>query len=314
MDKVFKAINKDIRKLKIAYSKLKTSIGLKLVTRQHQKPFVKIQTDISYGKNKLQKYDLIYPTNKTGNLPVIFYAHGGSWCGGDKYGYNDYLSKFAQQGYICVNINYRLVPKVSMRVVVLDCIRAIKHFEQSNKIFLDDKNYICADLNKTFMIGDSAGAHLVSLVAGKLTSGKLNLNIKIKALGLYYGVYDFNNLQIDPSPILNEFYEYLKISTKNLPKLCKEISPTTYVTKNYPPCFITSGKVDKLNYQSNIFEKLLSYNNIEHDYLCFEKNRRDGVHAFLNLPKLKSSKEAYERLTIFFDKQRNKWKWLKKMT
>ena len=312
MDKIFKAINKNIRNFKIAYSKFLTSLGLKIVTRTNMRPFVALKSNIAYGKNKLQKYDIVYPTNKSGKLPVIFYVHGGSWCGGDKYGYNEYLSQLAELGYICVNINYRLMPKVSLRVTMLDCIRAIKHFEQHNNIQLENNATITGDLDKTFMIGDSAGAHIVSLICGKLTTNKIAINIKPRGLGLYYGVYDFNNLQIDPSPILRELYEYLKINTKNLKYFCKDISTTTYVSSKFPPCFITTGQIDKLHYQSSIFKNLISLNNVEFEYLCFEKNRKDGAHAFLNLLNLKSSKEAFEKLTKFFNKQLTKGKYDKK--
>lgn len=253
MKKVLKTINKHYRTLKIVCCKFITNLGLKIVTRKSNHSFVKILQDVSYGKNKLQKYDIIYPTNKSGRLPVIFYVHGGAWCSGDKYGYTRFCTSLAEQGYVCVNINYRLMPKVSIRVTYLDCVRAIKHFCKNNKIKLDDNKLITADLNKTFMVGDSAGAHLVSLISGKITTKKIKLDINPIALGLYYGVFDFNNLQIDPSPILTDLYEYLNVKTINLKKLCKEISTTTYITSKFPPSFVTSGKIDKLNFSNQHF-------------------------------------------------------------
>ena len=136
--------------------------------------------------------------------------------------------------------------------------------------------------------------------------GKIKLPIKILGLGLYYGVFDLNNLENDPSPILQDLNNFWQSTNQNSKQNYKKLSPTTYVTNNYPPCFITSGEIDKLNYQTAIFEHLLTLNQIEHDYLSFDKSRQDGRHAFLNMPILNSAKEAFERLTNFFEKQLNK--------
>lgn len=46
------------------------------------------------------------------NRPLIIYIHGGSFYGGDKENIDcvDFCESFAKRGYVCVSINYRLVP------------------------------------------------------------------------------------------------------------------------------------------------------------------------------------------------------------
>ena len=300
---MFSKVIKNFRKLKLVKSKAMTLLALKIVTRNKKDSQINIIKNVSYGKSKLQKYDIIYPITSKQTLPIIFYVHGGSWGGGDKFGYTSFCCKLAKQNFICVNINYRLMPKVGLRVTMLDCVRAIKHFVENNTLINKDNQQIFANNKQVFMVGDSAGAQIVSLICAKLTYGKIDLDIKPLALGLYYGVYDFNNLSKDPSLILRNLDKYLKCSTKDSKKLYKDFSTTTYLTKNFPPCFLTTGEVDKLHSQTKNFEKLLTNYKIKHDYLCFEHSRKDGAHCFLNMPMLKSSKQAFERLSKFFKEQ-----------
>ena len=306
MAKIKEFIDEKYQGLKLAYSKGLTSLGLKLVTRNKKVKGICVQKNIEYGTDKRQKYDLIYRNyDKPTKVPLIFYVHGGSWCGGDKYGYTMYCSKFAKQDYAIVNINYRLMPKVGIRTVILDCINAMKHFtKNSKKIFRILNKNISIDFDHAFMIGDSAGAHIISLIAGRKNLNQLKLNFNISALGLYYGVFDFRDIEHDPSPIMTDLDKYWKTCEKGRKKLYKDMSSTLFVTSTYPPCFVTSGEIDKLHHQTELMVEALKQNNVDFDYLSFAKNRFDGSHAFLNVLKFKSSIEAFEHISNFFNKHR----------
>ena len=304
MSKLYNTLNKKLQSFKLAQNKNITRLGLRAFTHYKNVKNVLVKKNISYGKNKLQKFDVIYPKVDNKNIcPVVFYVHGGSWCGGDKYGYTSYCKSLSSYGYIVVNINYRLMPKVSVRTCVADCILAMKYFNNNCSNILQNSNLQTA-FNNVFMIGDSAGAHLVSLISAKITCDKLKLPFNVKALGLYYGVYNFENISYDPSPIMvnmDAFWKSIYCDTK---KLYKEISTTTYVTDKFPPTFMTSGEIDKLHFQSEVLYRLLKYNKVEVEYLSFNKKRQDARHAFLNAPFLDSAKEAFRMLVEFFDKHK----------
>ena len=304
MSKITQNINKQVQKFKLAQNKNLTKLGLRVFTHYKKVKDVLVKKNICYGANKLQKFDIIFPkTEDITNLPVVFYVHGGSWCGGDKYGYTSFCKKLASYGYVVVNLNYRLMPKVSIRTCVADCIKAINFFEENSNSLLFQYN-LQADFEKVFMVGDSAGAHLVSLISAKQTCGKLKLPICVKALGLYYGVFNFENIWRDPSPIMTNLDAYWKSICPDTTKLYKDISTTTFVTAKFPPTFMTSGEIDKLHFQSEVLYRLLKYNNVEVKYLSFEKNRQDARHAFLNAPMLKSAKQAFANLIDFFERHR----------
>ena len=306
MAKYKKILNKGIQRLKLAQNRAITSFGLFLFTHNHKKLNVFIKKNVKYGKFRLQKFDIQVPKKQnTKKLPVVFYVHGGSWCGGDKYGYTMFCGKVAKRGYCVVNINYRLMPKVSIRTCVADCLKAIRFFKTGWKTVFEKCKLDCEpDFENVFLVGDSAGAHLVSLIAGLQTSKKIDLKMHISALGLYYGVYDFNNIANDPSPILTSLDEYFKSVCDDVQGLYSSISTISYMTKNYPPTFLTSGEIDKLHHQTELMNDELKRNDVEVEYLNFEKNRQDARHAFLNAPFLKSAREAYKTLMDFFEKHK----------
>ena len=307
MKSPIKLINQKIQRIKLSQSKAITSLGLAVFTHNKKDGDVIFKKNIAYGKNRLQKFDLICPKNSQNtSLPVVFYVHGGSWCGGDKYGYTMFCKNIAKQGYVVANINYRLMPKVSIKTCVADCVKAIRYLMTNQpKITTDLSIDSLIDFDNVFLIGDSAGAHIVSLIAGKQTSGKIKLKINIKALGLYYGVFDFNGISHDPSPIMTDLDAYWKSIYPSTAELYKSISPTTYVTNKFPPTFMTSGEIDRLHFQSEVMFRLLKYSNVEVEYLSFEKSRQDARHAFLNAPFLRSAKEAFEHLSKFLEKHKN---------
>lgn len=306
MKKIIRKIKSNLETAKLFKHKIATSVALRIVTRKRKIEGVNLLQNVSYGKDRLQKYDILFPdTVSTAKLPVVFYVHGGAWCSGNKFGYTQFCSKLVCQNYVCININYRLMPKVKLATTVSDCVKAIAHFCKNSSSYCK-KMGLRINLNKVFMAGDSAGAHIVSLIAGKQSTHKLNLPINIIGLGLYYGVFDFNNLNTDPSPIMQQLNGFWHATGQASKTNYKKLSPTTYVTHNYPPCFITTGEVDKLHYQSTIFKHLLDLNGVEMKYLSFDKSRQDGMHAFLNMPIWNSAKEAFSELSKFWNKQRHK--------
>lgn len=298
-------------KSKLVLNKVITNTGLFIFTHNRKsKKTIRVK-NIFYGKYSLQKFDVIAPIGE-GTLPVVFYFHGGGWSAGDKYGYTSFCQSLTEKKYIVCNVDYRLLPKVSVKDCINDCMLAIKFFAKKHKRILKDAGIRATpNFQNTYLVGDSAGAHLSSLIAGYLTTNHKKLPIHVSALGLYYGVFDFEHLDSDPSPIMQDLNKYWLIAEKKPRELYQKISSTNYVSKNFPPCFLTSGAVDKLHLQTETFVNVLMEHNVEYHYLNFKKSRKDAEHAFLNAKFLPSAKQAFKELTEFFEKYRI-WKKMKK--
>lgn len=252
--------------------------------------------DIPYTKNTKDRwlsFDWHYPKKRIKNgrtikTPTIFYFHGGAWASADKSFYSLFCKNLAQQGFNVVNINYRLIPDYSFETAINNCIQAVNYI-------LDNSRTYGIDRENVFFAGDSAGAHISALIAGFEIKNKIKLKCKIRGLVLYYGVYDFTKFYNHPFKLLqtcHNMFVSVKTKPRELENFYQKYSPINYITTKYPPCFLTSGKVDKLHKDSAEFASLLQKNDIKTDILFFEKDRKDARHAFLNLNNL-AANEAF---------------------
>ena len=117
---------------------------------------VRCVRDLAYTSSGLRAHTLdIYMPEEDGPHPVIFYVHGGGF---------RILSKdthwimgliFARQGYVVVNINYRLAPEHRFPVAAQDTSEAwawmVEHVERFG-----------GDPQRVIVAGESAGANLIS--------------------------------------------------------------------------------------------------------------------------------------------------------
>ena len=145
--------------------------------------------DIPYVKkgHNLQKLDVYYPkgTKSSAKLPVIIDIHGGGWFYGDKELNKNYCLHLAQRGFVVFNLSYRLVPEVTVKEQLQDCMMALDYI---GKNLLS--KYPC-NKNRIYVTGDSAGGHLAGYVASANVSKKMrdvyelaDPGLKIKAVGL----------------------------------------------------------------------------------------------------------------------------------
>ena len=243
--------------------------------------------NISYGKDKKQRYDIHMLKE---DAPIVFYIHGGSWMSLDKRYYNYIVKKIALAGYRVVNINYRLMPKVTLSEVVSDCEQAIfhalEHLPNSQNVPL-------------FICGDSAGAHLAALLCGKANCKGEYGKVAFAGAGLFYGLYDLNNLK--KCALLSFLEEYLKKEGQGKENYLIELSPVYYFNEKFPPSYLAGGKRDTLFYGTLEFSRLLQDMGISTKTMFVEKNRLDGIHGFLNLTFFSSSKQGLAELIEFFN-------------
>ncbi|KAJ0408132.1 hypothetical protein P43SY_002102 [Pythium insidiosum] len=93
-------------------------------------------------------------------LPIIVYVHGGGWVGGTRvYPPLPLVYQMATCGWLICVVDYQLSPKVAFPEHLVDIKRAIAYLRAHAK---DE-----FDANPDFIViaGESAGAHLASLVA-----------------------------------------------------------------------------------------------------------------------------------------------------
>jgi acetyl esterase/lipase len=120
----------------------------------------KLQADIPYVENghELQKLDIYSPERAASEgLPVMFWIHGGGWQVGDKKDVALKPKVFTERGFMFVSTNYRLLPDVTMDVLVRDVAKALSWVHQNIAKHGGDPQRI-------FVGGHSAGAQLAALL------------------------------------------------------------------------------------------------------------------------------------------------------
>jgi acetyl esterase/lipase len=112
--------------------------------------------EIAYGPHRLQRLD-VYPRPGLKDAPVLVFVHGGGWSFGDKRAVNALPGYAERHGFLLVSVDYRLTPEVTARGCAEDVAAAVAWT-------LTDAGRYGGDPKRVFLVGHSAGAHLVALV------------------------------------------------------------------------------------------------------------------------------------------------------
>lgn len=225
---------------------------------------IEIRNDIAYAEtdNPRQKLDLYLPKKRMTDkpLPLIAFIHGGGWRNGDKRSGLRRVAALVESGeFVGASIGYRLSGEAIWPAQIHDCKAAIRwlraHAEETG-----------VDPDRIAVMGSSAGGHLVAILG---TSGDVE---KLEGqLGEHNNVSSQVNCVIDefgPTNFLtmNDFpgkMDHLSADSPEskllgqqitkIPKLVREASPITYVTKDDPPILIIHGTKDPLvPYQQSV--------------------------------------------------------------
>ena len=143
------------------------------------------------------RLDVYSPTTDDTPMPTIIDIHGGGWYYGDKELNKIYCLNLCERGFKIVNISYRLAPSVSLKTQVQDIVSALNHIKEHASEY-------GIDLNNLFITGDSAGAHLTSLIVNLVSDGDMqaaygvNIDLKFKAVAYTCAIFDISKLATMP--------------------------------------------------------------------------------------------------------------------
>lgn len=135
----------------------------------------------------------IYTTSRNPSAspkkPVVIYIHGGAWKFGSKEIAYPIVKILADQGFLVLNINYRLSGVQPMPAGFNDVQKVIKWTKENISAYGGDQNFILT-------AGDSAGAHLATLAA---LSGAHEASTQVQGTILISAALDVTDqLGLDP--------------------------------------------------------------------------------------------------------------------
>ena len=221
--------------------------------------------DVTYkqiGKQKLA-LDIYMPSDaksaaKLAASPVIYYVHGGGWAAGSKAGFSKGLflpvfRQLADAGFVCVSVDYRLCKKgrnVFMRDCVTDAMDGLRFLKKNHQQYRIDPNQIV-------VFGDSAGGHLVQMLAyappGQFPGDEALAGNDVRPVAgiSWYGPSDFTDVRLFETDFSDKnadrFGARIAGNDSNYaknPQAFEEMSPTYWIKKDSPPMLVMQGNRD----------------------------------------------------------------------
>jgi acetyl esterase/lipase len=182
-------------------------------------------------RNERQTLD-VYAPNKGKNLPVVVWIHGGGWQAGDNKEVHQKPQAFADKGFVFVSINYRLLPRATIKQMAQDVAKAIRWVHDHARDYGGDPGTM-------IVMGHSAGAQLAALVCTDeryLKAEGLSFALIKGCMPVDGDTYDVP-LQIRTVEKRRADIYRIKFGDE---KMQKELSPITHVArgKNIPPFLI----------------------------------------------------------------------------
>ena len=200
---------------------------------------IKIEENQPYVENSDLSFDIFYPEGSKEKLPVIFVVHGGGYVSGHKGQTTSYSSILAEHGFCVINMEYTKCDGKEKKYFANIVDEFYKMFDNVRQ---NEKFAKIMDFDRVFLAGDSAGAHVVTMIANIQTNEKLKKykdeNLKIKGLVLV-------------SPYLG-LKQCKVLSNFGLRKILygmedkRDINDTAFnfITEKFPPAIVLGAKND----------------------------------------------------------------------
>ena len=222
---------------------LSFAVGLTYAQSPATPPAAKVTNDVVYGTAggvKL-RLDASVPAG-AGPHPAVILVHGGAWQAGDKTNFRALFDPLSRAGYAWFSINYRLAPKATIPEAAKD-VEAAVQWVQDNAVQYN------IDPKRVALLGESAGGHLVELVAARTPNDS---PLRPSAVVALYAPSDLSALAdslqatgMNIQPLLKTLLgrTTMDAATK---ALLREASPVTHVRAGLPPFLLLHGTADRL--------------------------------------------------------------------
>jgi acetyl esterase/lipase len=215
--------------------------------------------DVVYGDaGGNTSLDVFSPAGAEKPLPTVVWIHGGAWISGDRSNVAPYLKIIAAKGYTTVGLNYTIAPEATYPTAITQLNDALHYLtEHAEEFNIDPKQIVLA--------GDSAGAQLASQLAVLTTNDEYAELLGIQpALSkdqlagtiLNCGVYDLKAMA-DLSGITAwgfkiALWGYTGTKDWSETYAGATMSTVQFVTKDFPPTFISGGNGDGLTWIQSV--------------------------------------------------------------
>ncbi|MGZ6779387.1 MAG: alpha/beta hydrolase fold domain-containing protein [Mycobacterium sp.] len=218
-----------------------------LKMRQHRRSLHR--TSVRYGDHPSQLLDVWRPKElPLEPAPVMIFVPGGAWVHGGRQlqGYA-LMSHLAQQGWVCLSVNYRVAPHHRWPQHITDVKTAIAWARANVDRFGGDRDFVA-------VAGCSAGGHLAALAG--LTANDIEMqtdlpdgaDTSVDAVVGIYGRYDWEDRSTPERARFVDFLERVVVKRRidRHPEVFRKASPIAQVHRDAPPFLVIHGSGDSV--------------------------------------------------------------------
>lgn len=203
-------------------------------------------------------FDVFSPAGTTAALPTIVWIHGGAWISGAQGDVEPYLRILAAEGYTTIGMSYPIAPEAVYPAAIGDINDALGYIK-AHAIELN------VDTTRIVLAGDSAGAQLASQMTTLTVNPEYANLMGIKpalqksdlaATILHCGVYDLRAMA-DLNGLVawgfkTSLWAYTGTKDWSSTYAGSTMSTIDFVTKDFPPTFISGGNGDGLTWLQSV--------------------------------------------------------------
>jgi len=238
---------------------------------------VEVRNDIEFARPDGEPLlmDVHIPPGRGSHAAVIL-VHGGGWSAGSKQAnfIQPLFKPLDESGLAWFSIDYRLAPKHPYPAAVRDVEAAIRYVKaHANEFRIDPK--------RLALMGESAGGHLVALVATRATP-----ETRVAAVVPFYGAFDLEALLAPRKEVSKGMTGFLGITdmSEKSRAVLREASAATYVKKGLPPFLLIHGTKDEaVPYDQSVkFNAQLKAVGVKAEFYTVE----NGIHGVINWEKV----------------------------
>lgn len=211
---------------------------------------IRVISDIAYSqRNQNNMLNIYYPKERLNSYPVIVNVHGGGYVYSNKETYEAYCMTLAEQGFAVISYDYDLAPKHRYPTPIVQ-LNECMHWLNENY----EQYHI--DINCLFMIGDSAGAQIMTQYMTMLTSEKYNKlfeiqlpDLSVLGIAINCGFFNAIDIAIAQKRSLTRYMvrglmeDYVG---KDFHRKHEEINFEPYINSSFPSTFVASSINDLL--------------------------------------------------------------------
>ena len=207
------------------------------------------RASVRYGDHPSQLLDVWRPKElPVEPAPVMIFVPGGAWIHGGRQlqGYA-LMSHLAQQGWVCLSVNYRVSPHNRWPAHITDVKTAIAWARANVDRFGGDRNFVA-------IAGCSAGGHLSALAGLTPNDPEMQADLpegsdtSVDAVVGIYGRYDWEDRSTPERDRFVDFLERVVVRRKidRHPEIFRKASPIAQIHPDAPPFLVIHGSGDSV--------------------------------------------------------------------